>query len=255
MAYLSICWSAAAEHRSHDGRTARSCSVKLKPSSRLPFKPEVTVFTPLRYQATQADCYPTSVLNALIWLFERHELPGAILQHIYAYCLDGIERGLAGSYTSEHASLALVDWLEEFKTRSFAVATKIIKGRDLHLRPSSEVLRWLRRGGVAVLDVCDTTATTHSILALAEGADHLGFWDPYIRGARYDYGRAALRLETDGHSPNLRLIKSWLDSPRTRRYSFGPLANRVSVLIRRTKPGRRHSSAGNTALRLNRTGI
>lgn len=69
------------------------------------------MFTPLRYQVTPADCYPTSVLNALVWLFERDELPGAALQRIYAYCLDGIERGVIGSYTSEHASLALMDWL------------------------------------------------------------------------------------------------------------------------------------------------
>jgi len=193
------------------------------------------LFTPLRYQATPADCYPTSVLNALVWLFERHELPGAAVQHIYAFCLDGIERGLVSSYTSEHAGFALADWLGEFKTRSFAVATEIVKGSDLHLRPSSAVLRWLGRGGVAVLDVCDTRATTHSILALNAGKDHLDFWDPYARGARYDYGRGSLRLDSDGHSPNLRLGKSWLDSARTRRYSFGPRTDRVGVLIRRTR--------------------
>lgn len=201
------------------------------------------MFTPLRYQVTLADCYPTSVLNALVWLFERDELPGATLQRIYAYCLDGIERGVVGSYTSEHASLALMDWLGEFKTRSFAITTEVVKGRELHLRPSSGVLRWLRRGGVAIVDVRITTVTTHSILALSAGADHLDFWDPYMRGTRYDYGRGASRLETDGHSPNLRVTKSWLDSPRTRRYSFGPLAERSGVLIRRTKRGRRRSRA------------
>lgn len=201
------------------------------------------MFTPLRYQVTHADCYPTSVLNALVWLFARDELPGAALQRIYAYCLDGIERGVPGAYTTEYASLALMHWLDEFKTRSFAVATEVIKGHDVHLRASSEVLRWLGRGGVAVLDIRITTVTTHSILALAAGRDHLDCWDPYIRGARYDFGRGALRLETDGHSPNLRLAKSWLDSTRIRRYSLGPLAGRVGVLIRRTRGGRRGGTA------------
>jgi hypothetical protein len=199
------------------------------------------LFTPLRYQVTPADCYPTSVLNALVWLFERDELPGATLQHIYAYCLDGIERGVIGSYTSEHASLALIDWLAEFKTRSFAVATEAVRGRELHLRPSSGVLRWLRHGGVAILDVRITTVTTHSILALSAGSDYLDFWDPCMRGTRYDYGHGASTLETDGNSPNLRVTNSWLDSPRTRRYSFGPLAERSGVLIRRTRRGRRRS--------------
>jgi hypothetical protein len=130
------------------------------------------LFTPLRYQVTYADCYPTSILNALVWLFARDEL-----------------------------------------------------------------LRWLRRGGVAVLDIRITAVTTHSILVLAASGDHLDCWDPYIRGARYEYGRGALRLESDGHTPNLRLTRSWLDSTRIRRYSFGPLAGRVGVLIRRTRRG------------------
>ena len=201
------------------------------------------MFTPLRYQASEADCYPTSAVNALVWLFERHELPGAALQHIYASCLDGIEHHLAGSYTSRHAGLALADWLGDFKTAGFAVTTEIVEGPDVHLRRSSRILSWLRRGGVAIVDVHVTPRTTHSILALGAGADHVDFWDPYIRAAGYDYGRGASLLETAGHSPNVRLARSWLDSPRARRYSFGPLAGRVAVLIRRTRPGRRRSSS------------
>jgi hypothetical protein len=200
---------------------------------------ESQLFTPLRYQVTPADCYPTSVLNALVWLFERHALPGAVLQRIYAYCLDGMERGLPGAYTSIHASLALVDWLCEFKTRTFGVSAETLQGSDLHLRPSSEVFRWLRTGGVAVLDVCESSTTTHSILALAEAADFLYFWDPYLRGAKYDYGRGAVRLASDGHSPNLKLPRAWIDSTRIRRYSFGPPRLRMGVLIRRTRHARR----------------
>jgi hypothetical protein len=196
---------------------------------------EAALFTPLHYQATQVDCYPTSILNALIWLFERQELPGAVLQRIYLCCLDGIEHRITGSYTSEHASLALVDWLSDFKTPAFAVDAEVITGHALHLNPSSRVLRWLRRGGVAVLDVYDTTATTHSILALAAGVDHVDFWDPYLRGRRYDYGSGSMRLATDGRSPNLRLAKARLGSPRLRRYALGPTATRTGVLVRRSR--------------------
>jgi hypothetical protein len=40
-------------------------------------------------------------------LFARDEFPGATLQRIYAYCLDGIERHVSGAYSSGHAGLAL----------------------------------------------------------------------------------------------------------------------------------------------------
>ena len=177
-------------------------------------------------------------------MFERNELPGAVLRHVYAHSLDGIERGITGAYTSEHAGLAVAGWLAEFRIRSFAVDVEIVTGREVHLRPASRILRWLRRGGVAVLDVYDTPAATHSILALAAHAGHLDFWDPYIRSRRYDYGHGSSRLASDGHSPNLRLAKSWLDSPRERRYCLGPIAQRSGVLIRRTRRGRRARAAG-----------
>jgi hypothetical protein len=193
------------------------------------------MFTPLRYQVTEVDCFPTSVLNAITWLFEEEELPGAVLQRIYACTLDGIERGVAGAYTTPHASRALAEWLGQFKTRSFAVATDVVEGRQVHLGPASRVLRWLRRGGVAVLDVCDTPAATHSLLALSASVGHVDFWDPYLRRAGHDYGRGALHLETDGRSPNLRIAKSRLDSRRNRPYSLGPYARRAAVLIRRTR--------------------
>lgn len=196
------------------------------------------MFTPLRYQATEADCYPTSLLNALVWLFEQRELPGAIVQHVYVHCLDGIERGATGSYTSRHAGLAAAGWLGDFKTRSFSVAVEILEGSEVHLRPRSKMLQWLKCGGVAVLDVCDTSASTHSVLALSAGRDYLDLWDPYLRGARYEYGHGAMRLETNGHTPNLRLAKSRLDRTLHRPYALGPPADRMAVLIRRKNRGR-----------------
>jgi hypothetical protein len=205
------------------------------------------VFTPLRYQASEADCFPTSVLNALAWLFEEDELPGAVVQRVYACTLDGIEHGVAGCCTSRPASIALAEWLGAFKSRTFAVATESLEGREVHLRPAGRIVRWLRRGGVAVLDVRDTPAATHSLLALSASGDHVDFWDPYLRRARYDYGRGAVRLETDGRSPNLSISRSRLESRRNRPYSLGPETERAAVLIRRTKYRRRARAAAPAA--------
>ena len=45
--------------------------------------------------------------NAVVRLVERDELPGATMQRIYAYCVDGIGRDVSGAYTCEHAGPAL----------------------------------------------------------------------------------------------------------------------------------------------------
>ena len=43
---------------------------------------------PLRYQMTEYDCGPSSMLNAVSVLFEREEIPPEILRSIMLYCLD-----------------------------------------------------------------------------------------------------------------------------------------------------------------------
>ena len=43
---------------------------------------------PLRYQISEYDCGPTSMLNAISYLFEREEIPPEIIRNIMLYCLD-----------------------------------------------------------------------------------------------------------------------------------------------------------------------
>ena len=43
---------------------------------------------PLHYQFSDYDCGPTSVLNAVAYLFEREDIPPEILRNVMLYCLD-----------------------------------------------------------------------------------------------------------------------------------------------------------------------
>ena len=43
---------------------------------------------PLHYQLSDYDCGPTSVLNAVAYLFEREDIPPEILRNVMLYCLD-----------------------------------------------------------------------------------------------------------------------------------------------------------------------
>ena len=44
---------------------------------------------PFSYQKTEFDCGPTSLTNALSFLFDREEIPPEMIRRIMAYCLDG----------------------------------------------------------------------------------------------------------------------------------------------------------------------
>ena len=43
---------------------------------------------PLRYQISSYDCGPTSLLNAISYLFPREEIPAEIIRNIMFYSLD-----------------------------------------------------------------------------------------------------------------------------------------------------------------------
>ena len=44
--------------------------------------------TPLRYQMTEYDCGPTTMMNAISCLFDREDIPPEIARNIMLYCLD-----------------------------------------------------------------------------------------------------------------------------------------------------------------------
>lgn len=43
---------------------------------------------PLHYQLSEYDCGPTSMLNAISFLFDREEISPVIIRNIMLYCLD-----------------------------------------------------------------------------------------------------------------------------------------------------------------------
>ena len=67
---------------------------------------------PLRYQLSEYDCGPTSMLNALAFLFEREDIPPEAVRNIMLYCLDCYgSDGVSGkSGTSCAAMMFLSNW-------------------------------------------------------------------------------------------------------------------------------------------------
>ena len=69
--------------------------------------------SPLRYQFSEYDCGPTTMLNAVSYLFEREEIPPEIIRNVMLYSLDCYskkgEPGRAG--TSRMAMMFLSNWL------------------------------------------------------------------------------------------------------------------------------------------------
>ena len=83
---------------------------------------------PPRYQLSEYDCGPTSMLNALAFLFEREDIPPEAVRNIMLYCLDCYgSDGVSGkSGTSCAAMMFLSNWLNGFgKIGRLHISTQI----------------------------------------------------------------------------------------------------------------------------------
>ena len=107
---------------------------------------------PLRYQMTEYDCGPTSMLNAVSYLFRRDEIPPELTRNIMLYCLDCFgEDGSTGRRgTSRMAMMFLSNWLNGYgETGHLAVSSRYLSGREVNFSQNGPLRDALRRGGCA----------------------------------------------------------------------------------------------------------
>ena len=103
---------------------------------------------PLRYQMTEYDCGPTSMLNAVSYLFRRDEIPPELTRNIMLYCLDCFgEDGSTGRRgTSRMAMMFLSNWLNGYgETGHLAVSSRYLSGREVNFSQNGP-----RPGGLAL---------------------------------------------------------------------------------------------------------
>ena len=97
---------------------------------------------PLHYQLTEYDCGPTSLLNAISFLFEREEIPPEVIRNIMLYCLDcyGAEGAPGKSGTSCTAMMFLSNWLDRYgRVQDLPISSRYLSGPSVTIRPHSEV--------------------------------------------------------------------------------------------------------------------
>lgn len=70
---------------------------------------------PLRIQLTEYDCGPTSMLNAVSYLFPRDDIPPEIVRSIMLYCLDCFDEPafqMVGDHPCEYNRIVPVRCME-----------------------------------------------------------------------------------------------------------------------------------------------
>lgn len=142
---------------------------------------------PLYYQATEYDCGPTSMLNAISYLFEREEIPPIIIKTIMTYCLDQYnEKGeICKGGTSCMAMKHLSDWLNQYnKINKFPISCEYLSGNEVEAERGNRIIRCLKNGGVTVLRVWYECG--HYVLLTGADSHNVYLFDPYMRKVPFD---------------------------------------------------------------------
>jgi len=197
--------------------------------------------TPLRLQVSDYDCVPTSFVNALAYLFERHEIPPLVLQRVYMLCLDCMfHTNEHGHGTSDLAIEFIASWLSEFRStkfKTFRVEAEYVGEDHLHLGPGNKLTTCLNSGGVGVLSVKHYKEDWHEILALSSKDRWLYVFDPYPRSSKSSRpGCYEFLVPAGPHDPNLKIHYDWLETLSDKQpFRLGLRSQRGGVLLNRVK--------------------
>lgn len=190
---------------------------------------------PFRYQISEYDCVPTVFANALIYLFDRRDIPPMVIRHIFIYTLDEIldaeDVGKGG--TSRYAVRLLGHWLASYKTERFSVATEYLEGEQVHLGRGNRIIPCLNAGGVALCNVLLRGGEEHFVLAIRADAEWVYVFDPYRRRSLKGLDDQVRVLKRrSGNDPNLAIRREWLDAYSSkRRFCFGLKKSRECLLM------------------------
>ena len=185
---------------------------------------------PLHYQLSEYDCGPTSMLNAMSYLFQREEIPPEIVRNIMLYCLDcyGADGTSGKSGTSCMAMMFLSNWLNGFgQAGHLSISSRYLSSEAVNFRLDSSLRDALRRGGAAVVRV-DLDGWHYVLLTGIEG-DRVFLFDPYYMDESPDEG---VEMVTDHPGAYNRIVPTRYFERETREiYSFGPVEGREAVLL------------------------
>ena len=193
---------------------------------------------PLHYQLSEYDCGPTSLLNAISFLFEREEIPPEILRNIMLYCLDcyGPEGSAGKSGTSCTAMMFLSNWLTQFgQMKNFPISCSFFSKDDVILSENSRFISALQQGGVVLLRVY--LEVPHYILLTGISGNDIYVFDPYYEELDdpeldKEFFEDGITFITDQPKRANRLISiERLSNTGVGFYEMGPYEEREAVIL------------------------
>lgn len=186
---------------------------------------------PLHYQLSDYDCGPTSVLNAVAYLFEREDIPPEILRNVMLYCLDCHSfDGAPGKLgTSTSAMMFLSNWLDNFgRVGIMPISSSYLAGDRVYLGSASSINDALKRGGVVVVRLFYDEL--HYVLFTGIDDKNIYLFDPYYRTEPFN--ESDIKIVLDKPFEYNRIVPiEYFNSLDEKLYSLASPDSREAVII------------------------
>lgn len=185
---------------------------------------------PLTFQITEYDCGTTTLLNALLFLFEREEIPVELLKAIYRYTLDaeGVHGIIGEAGTSRRAVDKLSNWILNYtKTNDFQIKCKVLEGKEVTLAKMKECLN----NNGCIMARC-YQGTEHYVLITKMDEIFTYIFDPYYVEEDYYCNDSEVAVVLNQMFTHNRLVKNKrLFSQEQKDFSLMEIDKREVLLI------------------------
>lgn len=186
----------------------------------------------LNYQTSEYDCGPTTLTNAIRYLFDRESISPELLKAISIYTLDAFDdHGETGkSGTSLMAMKFISNWFNQYgKTKKFPIYSEFLEGNQVYIGQNSPIVGCLQQQGVVVAKVW-LGDEGHYVLLTEIQEDKIGLFDPYYMEAL----SMELDIEFIHNRPekiNRKINSQIMNSKEQQYYAFGNIEFREAMLI------------------------
>ncbi len=187
---------------------------------------------PLRYQMTEFDCGPTSVQNAISYLFEREEIPAIFMKAVSTYTLDCYDKkgNIGQGGTSIDAMKMLYKWFMIYSRKNdFPLECEYYRSESVNF---STIRKALEIGSCIVLRTL--LDVEHYILLTGIDKNYVYAFDPYKADKDY-YEEKIEVLEDRLFDYNRKIAISRFKSyAKDTNLSLGPINRRECLIMRKT---------------------
>lgn len=186
---------------------------------------------PLNYQTTEYDCGPTTLMNAISYLFNREEISPDIPKCIMQYCLDSYnQKGEAyKNGTTDMAMWFMCHWLNHFgKVRKFPITCETVSGKEVYIDDNSRLNVCLQQKGVVVAKVM--LGNWHYVLLTGIDGDYIELFDPYFRRRCFFDKRIQIIIDQP-KKYNRKIHKDILNDDGKGNYALGVIDKRECLLL------------------------